>query len=235
VLLRAEGHDVLVDGGPEAGGVVRDLDEQDVGSLDAIFISHPHADHTDGVVDVLESLEVKTVIAPVTIGWGKGAEVVRAAQKARVPVKHASTGDVYRFGPDLEVEAISPEPGPAPEFAEELVHAFSLVLRARVSATTVLLPGDVGAEEEAKLLESDVRASVFVAPHHGSKDIDPRFVEAVEPRLTLVTVGADNRYGHPAPEAVKAYARHGRVYRTDRHGAVSLCVVESGLEVSTQR
>lgn len=235
VLLRAAGHDVLVDGGPDDGDVVSDLREQGVGVLDAVFVSHPHADHTQGVVDVLGSLEVGALIAPFTIGWGTGGDVVRAARAAGVPVVHTSSGDVHRFGPGLEVDVVFPDTLEVPLRTEEAVHANSLVLRASVGGADVLLPGDIGAEEERDILEADVASSILVAPHHGSKDLDPTFVDAVAPRIVLVTVGEHNRYGHPAPEALRAYAAHGRVFRTDRHGTVALCGTEDGVAVTTTK
>ncbi|MEX2538264.1 MAG: ComEC/Rec2 family competence protein [Actinomycetota bacterium] len=234
VLLRDEGHAVLVDGGPEAGGVTYDLEEVGVRRLDAVFVSHPHADHTEGVVRVLERLDVGRVMGPVTLPWRKGGDVVRSARKAGVPVIEVAAGEILTFG-RIRIEVVFPPPGPAPPYAEELVHSYSLVLRAELGRATVLLPGDVGAEEEEELLDDDVGAAIFVAAHHGSKDLDPAFVEAVDPLLTLVTVGANNRYGHPTPEAIEAYSRHGNVFRTDQDGSVSVCLAGENAEVTTAR
>jgi competence protein ComEC len=235
VLLRTDEVAVLVDGGPASGGVVSDLAAQGVDRLDAAFVSHPHADHTEGVVAVLDRLEVGRVLGPVTIGWRKGAEVVRAAERAKVPVSHVAAGEEFAFAADLRIEVLSPEAGPTPTFDEEQVHGHSLVLRARIGDATVLLPGDVGAAEEGRLVDADVAAAILVAPHHGSKDMDPRFFDAVDPELTVVTVGEHNRYGHPAPEAMREYTSHGSVVRTDEDGTISLCVVGEGVEVTTAR
>ncbi len=236
VLLRAGGHAVLVDGGPDDGRVVDDLDAHGVAHLDAVFISHPHADHVQGVVDVLERLDAGAIIAPVTLGWGSGAAVVAAAEDARVPVRHAAAGDAFDFGDALRIEVVHPQPVDEPPIHEENnVHAFSLVLRAEVEGASVLLPGDVGAEEEKELLDPEVvGSSILVAPHHGSKDLDPAFIEAVDPRVVLVTVGEDNRYGHPATEAMRAYDAHAAVFRTDTQGAIAVCAADGSLQVVTE-
>jgi competence protein ComEC len=162
--------------------------------------------------------------------------VVEASRGAGVAVDHAARGRTFTFSPGLEVEVLSPEPGPVPEEEDEdIVNAQSLVLLGRVGGVRVLLPGDIAAREQEELVGPAVRADVLVAPHHGSADIDPAFVEAVDPRATLVTVGADNRFGHPTSTALRAYALQGGVLRTDRQGTVAVCVGDGALEVTTER
>jgi len=100
----------------------------------------------------------------------------------------------------------------------------------------ILVPGDIRAVQQ-KSLENydDVSAPILIAPHHGSKDLDPDFPTAVAPRLTLITVGQPNPYGLPAPEAVRAYAARGPVFRTDQDGRVMVCLDCTGARVVKQR
>jgi competence protein ComEC len=225
---------VLIDGGPRDGNITAELERAGVGSIDALFLSHPHADHVDGFVDVLERLEVGRVVGPVTMGWGVGVRVMEAARAAGVPLQTTVAGDIFRFGTGITVEVISPADGPTPERSEETVNAYSLVLRVRAGSVDAILPGDVGAQTQAELTVADLQANVLVAPHHGSADVHPGFVEAVDPRLTVVTVG-ENRYGHPTQRALRLFQRHGRVLRTDRHGAVEVCSRPEAVEVTTGR
>lgn len=234
VVLRTGDRSILVDGGPHPGGVVGDLQDVGIDSLDALFVSHGDADHAQGAADVLGRLEVDEVIGPEALPQGEGAEVVRAARRADVPVVVAAAGDSFDFGEELRVDVLWPAPGEVPVIEGEDLNAYSLVLRAHIGDATMLLPGDIGADEGAELVSEDVASPVLVAPHHGSKDLDGGFVEAVAPRLTVVTVG-ENRYGHPTPEAMEAYARHGSIFRTDEDGRVSICFRDDGVEVVTER
>lgn len=235
VLLRDGPHAVLVDGGPQEGGVVESLRALGVDSLDAVFVSHPHADHTEGVEEVLAKMPVGAVVGPVILGWGVGAEVLEAAGEAGVEVREAADGDVFRIGPRIRLEVLAPDAGPAPnEEDPDAINAYSLVLRGTVDGVPTILPGDIGAREQSTLVDDHTAAIVLVAPHHGSADLDPGFVEAVGPRVTVVTVG-ENGYGHPTDVALGTYRRYGPVLRTDRNGSVGVCADDGSAEVVTQR
>jgi competence protein ComEC len=234
VLLKTNEHAVLVDTGPPDGGVVRALKALGVTGLDAVFVSHAHTDHALGAVDVLHELDVGRLFGPVTLFWGAGRQVLEAASEAQVAFAPVSAGDAFDAGP-LHIEVLWPPPGPAPAFSEDLVDPFSLVLRADLDGTNVLLPGDIRAEQQAKLIGEPIAAPVMIGVHHGSKNLDEAFVDTVEPRMTVITVGSPNPYGLPAPEAVRTYASHGPVFRTDQNGRVSVCLTDGRAEVLTER
>jgi competence protein ComEC len=234
VLLRSGGHAIVVDTGPEKGNVVGQLRAAGVDKLDAILITHSHIDHALGALDVLEKMNVGHLLGPLALHWASGADVIRAARGKGLRFEPLATGDSYDAG-DIHVDVLSPDDGELPPFDEELIDAKSLVVRATVDGVPVILPGDIRSPVQKALIRADVRAPILIAPHHGSKDLDAGFVEAVDPRLTLITVGAPNPYGLPAPEAVRAYASRGRVFRTDQDGRVTVCLNEQGAEVVVER
>jgi competence protein ComEC len=235
VLVRAHDHAVLMDGGPPGAGVVRQLGFLHVKRLDAIVASHPHRDHVEGFVDVLAHVRVGRVIGPVITGWGMGAKLVTAARRAHVPLQTAAAGDTFDAGP-IHLDVMAPEPGPAPDVEQpDLVNGYSLLVRATIGEVSVIAPGDLQAAEQSKVLESNLRAPILVAPHHGSANLDPEFVAAVAPRLVLVTVGAQNPYGLPSAKALAVFSRYGPVMRTDAQGTVTVCLHGGSAQVWTQK
>jgi competence protein ComEC len=111
-------------------------------------------------------------------------------------------------------------------------------LRATITGRRILLTGDAGPEEQADLVHSevDLRADVLKVPHHGSAHFDAAFLTAVGAREAVISVGADNDYGQPAPALLKTLQQLGmRIDRTDREGSVAITASAKELAVSTHR
>jgi len=113
----------------------------------------------------------------------------------------------------------------------------SLVLRLKYRNKTLLLPGDAEKQVEHAILEenrADLHADVLKVGHHGSKNSTTQeFLDAVAPRVAIISSGEDNPYGHPSPELLERLQASGaRVLRTDRDGAVHIVTDGERLEVS---
>ncbi len=133
-----------------------------------------------------------------------------------------AAGDRLRVGEAL-FEVLAPAPDRALAGTEP--NDLSLVVRVTVRNLRVLLTGDLGGEAESRLVRSgiDLTADVLKVPHHGSADADPEFLAATRARVALISVGADNTYGHPAPRLLKELAdARMRVHRTDRQGDLAI-------------
>jgi competence protein ComEC len=235
VLLHDGAHSVLVDTGPAAGGVVDQIRSTGVNAIDAVFVSHSHIDHALGAIDVMRRMKVGRLYGPAELVWQGGAQVISEARRDRIPFEAVSSGDLFDEG-TIHVDVMSPADRDLEPFSQDAIDANSLVLKATIAGVKVLLPGDIRALQQKQLEDhDDVSAPVLVAPHHGSKDLDPGFAAAVGERLTLITVGQPNPYGLPAPEAVRAYASHGPVFRTDEDGRVLVCLDGGAAQVVRQR
>jgi len=152
-------------------------------------------------------------------------QVRRWAAAADVPVSRTGLGDRVRVG-QVSWEVLGParviEAGSVPNNA-------SSVLLVRVQGVRLLLTGDIEPEGQRALLARGVLGPVDVlkVAHHGSAYQAPELLPVVRPRVALVSVGADNDYGHPAPGTLSGLRAAGAVVgRTDQDGM--LVVAGSG-------
>jgi competence protein ComEC len=194
------------------------------GPLAAFVLSHPHADHVGGGASVVEALRPGAFY---DAAFAAGSEVYRSALAAaaarRVPWHRVHPGDsivvdgvvVSFLGPDSSWTAHLTDPNLA-----------STIASVRFGAVRFLLVGDAERAEEQWLLShappGSLRADVLKVGHHGSRTSSGApFLDAVRPRLALVSVGAANGYGHPSPEVMADLAARGvEVLRTDRLGTI---------------
>lgn len=222
VLPTGPGEAVLVDAGPDVPAVDRCLDGLGIDRLPLVLLSHLDADHIGGLAGAFSGRDVGVVAtgalpraetrlpAVDSLVRGVGAERIRL-----LPGERRQVGAVT-----LEVLA----PDAARATAGE-ANDLSLVVRATARGVRVLLTGDVGAAAGSRLraARADLRADVLKVPHHGSADADAAFLTATGARVALISVGADNTYGHPARTVLDTLTRAGMaVYRTDREGDVAI-------------
>ncbi|GAA3459211.1 DNA internalization-related competence protein ComEC/Rec2 [Saccharothrix longispora] len=225
---------VLVDTGPDPGPVLSCLRRLGVRRVPLVVLSHLHADHVGGLAAVLAEREVGAVaVGPSRRPEWAWEEVRARARAAGVRVVELGVGQRVSW-PGLDLDVLGPRAGPVGK-TNTAVNDASLVLRATTPAGRVLLTGDVELAGQADLLGGhvDLRADVLKVPHHGSRYTSPAFLEAVRPRIALVSVGAGNRYGHPSGVLVDALARRGvLVLRTDRDGDTAVLTGPDGPRVA---
>ncbi|MDQ1664736.1 MAG: competence protein ComEC, partial [Actinomycetota bacterium] len=214
---------VVVDAGPDPRLVDRCLRRLGVRRVPVVVLSHLHADHVEGLPGVLRGRQVgEVVIGPYGEPAAEHARVLAWARSAQVPVRVADTGERMYVGP-LSWQVLWPTriiegDGSAPNNA-------SLVLLADDAGVRMLLTGDVEPPAQRALLARWGAGSVDVlkVAHHGSAYQSPELLPAVRPRVALISVGAQNDYGHPAPSTLRALQRWGvLVRRTDRDGTVAV-------------
>ncbi|KRE61592.1 ComEC/Rec2 family competence protein [Nostocoides sp. Soil756] len=234
VLRSGAGHAVLVDAGPDPPLVDGCLDRLGIATLDAVVLTHFHADHVDGLAGAFQGRSVRQLLTtPVREPQAGAAAVDRLAREHRVPVSTLRAGDALTLG-ELHAAVWSPgrriDDGSVPNNA-------SVVLAVRTGGVDALLLGDVEREAAHDLLlrlrRDPAMASVargfevVKTPHHGSSNLDDALMAAVRAPVGVISVGADNDYGHPAPAHLALLRRLGyAVYRTDQRGDVA--VVEAG-------
>jgi competence protein ComEC len=113
------------------------------------------------------------------------------------------------------------------------------VLRVEGAGFSLLLTGDVEEEGEEMLMSSagELESDILKIPHHGGfSEENDEFFSRVDPGIAVISVGAENPYGHPARDTIEALERRGcAVYRTDQCGDIVIRVVQGGYEVECER
>ncbi|WP_151191929.1 ComEC/Rec2 family competence protein, partial [Desulfotomaculum copahuensis] len=154
-----------------------------------------------------------------------------------VSVKPAAAGDRLRLDPALQIDVLGP-PRPLFQGTRSDANNNSVVIRISYGRQSILLTGDMEVEAQRALLETGAvpACTVLKMPHHGSRYFLPAFLEAARPAVTVISVGARNNFGQPAPETINLLEQTpARIYRTDLDGAVILTTGGKTWRVETGR
>ncbi|MBL8983929.1 MAG: MBL fold metallo-hydrolase, partial [Gemmatimonadetes bacterium] len=238
-LRTPRGRWVLVDAGPAWEGgdagqrIIAPYLRRFGGDVVHQLITHPHLDHFGGVPGLLSPLAVDSI-------WEGPAPAGSAYAEWRA--RERRPGGVLAAGDSLVIDGVVLRvlaPARAWGAAQSNPNEGSLVVRVDHGRQRWLLTGDAELGEETWLLghaPRELAASVLKVGHHGShSSTSPAFLDAVSPRVALVSVGRDNDYGHPSPGVLQRLDAHGaHVLRTDDEGTIVLSTDGLSLEVRTE-
>ena len=231
---------MLVDGGPDPERLLLELDARVPPwdrRIDLVVLTHPHEDHVAGLVRVLERYRVGRVFEPGMHGPGPGWDAWDAALRDRDGPPRATLAAGARLRLDeVTVTVLWPEAGVPVEPAStgRGINDTSIILLGEANGRRFLLTGDAEDDVDPRLVARGLpRIDVLKVAHHGSATAtSAALLEAARPAIALVSVGADNDYGHPAPSTLaRLHDAGARVYRTDLHGTVVVDLRVDGLAV----
>ena len=226
VLVRTGNYLTLVDCGgdsPDDPGDVAANYLQSLGrsDVDLLVVSHYHADHANGIPQLLRRIRVGEIVLPdVEEDAPLRQAITAAAAEKNIPVRFLPNDARYTLTEGQSVSIFAP--------MSEAGSANELGLTVLVSAgeTDVLITGDMEQEGERRLVRQIVLPDieVLVAGHHGSDTSStPELLEAVKPGLALISVGLDNKYGHPSWDTLVRLDQTGaKIYRTDLYGTIEV-------------
>ena len=224
------GHRIVVDGGPDPQRAAEILGaelpfwDRD---LDLIVITHPHSDHISGLNEILRRYNVGSVLE--RRQDFEGAEyavwydLVEAEGAAAI---EATPGMRLSFPDGVAVEVLGP-PTEMLKGTESDVDNGSVIVRVTHGDRSFIITGDLFGEGEAWLVKSGqtLSAEVLRVAHHGSRtSSSQQFLDAVDPDVAIISVGSNNRFGHPAPEVVdrlKAVVQGTQVFSTAESGSIT--------------
>ena len=230
ILLEApSGATMLVDGGPDPELTLRRLGANlpfFARRIDVLLLSHPHQDHVAGLVEVLERFRVRAIVhAGIPFPNPAYDRILADAARTRTTVAIARAGQAIALDPATSVEVLYPtEADAAAPLPEGDINNGSIVVLVRHGGFSALLTGDAEAPVEALLVGRRLVPPIDVLKvgHHGStSSTTPELTNAARPSLAVISSGAGNEYGHPAPETLATLAGTS-VVRTDLDGDVEV-------------
>ncbi len=228
VLRTPAGRWVVIDGGPrtpehDAGRrvVIPFLRRAGVGRLAVVVATHGDADHLGGLPAVIDAFRPGLVLEPgEPLGRPLYLEFLAAVEGAGAAWHPARAGD--RFEVDGVVfEVLSPD---SAWLALPMdVNEHGVVLRVTFGRVRLLFAADAGLPVEARLMGRAGPVEVLKVGHHGSRSAtSDAWLDELRPHEAVISVGARNHYGHPAPEVLERLRRHGiAVLRTDQAGTIT--------------
>lgn len=227
VLLISGDRTALIDCGgnkqENAGDIAADY-LQSVGErkLDVLILTHYHSDHTNGVLELLERLEVGTLLVPDVEPESELRELIlTGASKQATAVTYIT--NAYSFSMGDATFTVYPPMG------EDDVNEECLSILASAGSFDVLMTGDMGVSSEEQLVERGALPDIelLVVGHHGSKySTSETLLDAVKPETAVISVGY-NSYGHPTEETLGRLEENKiQIYRTDTVGTVTVKVRE---------
>jgi len=235
------GRQVLIDGGPdktvlaELNRVIPFYDR----TIDLVILTHPDADHLTGLIEVLNYYQIDSILSS---GFQKETAVYRkwrqiiSQKDIHLVLAQAGQRVIFPSGPVLEI--LWPE-RPLIDSLTRKANNASVVGRLVYEQAEILLTGDVEKEVEQYLVNqrprTELESDILKVAHHGSKTSSGQgFLEAVSPQAAVISVGRENRYGHPA-SAVLERLKNIFVYRTDQDGRVQVSTDGRQFRIETAR
>ncbi len=232
------GRRILIDGGPSPDLLLtalgRHLPFWDR-RIDILLLSHAHDDHLRALLPVLERYQVRQVlVGSVAAGTALAEQWQQSLQDRRIPlleVKQSLQIDCGD-GPMMQVLPYDVESGSAGTETW-------LVARLRWEDASFLFTGDLEADDLLRLSKAGwpLACTALKVPHHGSSQaLNDALLAAIQPRLAVISVGAENRYGHPAPGTLACLEAAGvRTLRTDEVGTTEVTTDGKGFVLQTEK
>jgi competence protein ComEC len=220
---------LLIDGGPDNTVLTKlsQLMPFYERSIDLVVLSHPHADHLNGLVEVFQRYEVKNLLLTgVKYQYSGYDKLLKVAREKGVKI-WVIDGNDFRIG-KVGLDIVYPKINLNGRGMEN-VNNSSVVFRLISGDFIALFSGDLEMEKEKELSGDQqlrLNADVLKAGHHGSKTSNTEiFLRRIEPRWAVISCGVGNKFNHPFAGTVENLQRIGAaIYRTDLDGTIAITV-----------
>ncbi|MCP4023614.1 MAG: DNA internalization-related competence protein ComEC/Rec2 [Desulfobacteraceae bacterium] len=197
--------------------------QKKIKSLDAVILSHPQADHMNGLAFIFDNFKVKAFIKNKDISSSKSyLRIMEAVNEKQVPVVIPANDNKPRLFGDVIIKFFN-----SPEKYYDNINENSLVCKLVYKSFSMLFCGDIMEQREKELgrkYGTQLRSTIILSPHHGSSTSNSKFfLEKVQPKSVIISCGWHNRYRFPKLTVLDRYNKlNSGIIRTDLNGAVMI-------------
>jgi len=211
---------VVIDVGPDPQLIDKCLKQFGITQVSILVLTHFHADHVEGLPGLLKGRTVGQVWVSPQIDPAFESERVQRWLKVipQIPVTAGLRTQILSNRGPINFHVLWPKLG-----AQDSPNNSSIVMQINSADFSLLAAGDIEPIAQSQLVQQLSQVDMYKVAHHGSRYQDLNFIKALSPRISIISVGKDNTYGHPAPQTIAALSRIGSaVYRTDQDGALAI-------------
>lgn len=219
------GYDILIDGGPDNKvlnelGKVMEINDHEI---NLIVLTHPHADHITGLIDILDRYKVDEI-------WESGVDYPSAiydAFKSKIKEKNISDIDVIAEEQkninNVQFKVIYPLSSLQNKTINNINNS-SVITKLNYNKFNALFLGDAEKDTQKQILNKLSTTTVVKVAHHGSiNGLFEDLYKITRPAIAIISVGVKNTYGHPAPSTIKLLQQYAiRIYRTDQNSTIEI-------------
>lgn len=242
-LISQGSQQILIDGGPSGASVCSQLSRHMPfwdRTIDLVVLTHPHADHLTGLLEVLQRYRVKQVLyAGIDYDSPQVSQWTTLISQKQIASSEARAGQHVTFG-NVSLQILNP-PVPLYSGTDSDMDNNGIVMRLTLGKVSFLFMADTRQETESQLisLRSLSASNVLKIGHHGSTtSSSAQFLNAVNPNAVVISVGKDNEFGHPNEDVLTRLndiAGRVNVYRTDLQGTIEFTTDGNSLRVVTSK
>ncbi|PMC82617.1 ComEC/Rec2 family competence protein [Anaerococcus hydrogenalis] len=236
VLIKSNDKTLLIDGGNRSNSsyYYNFIKNKNVKKIDYMIASHYDEDHIAGLISILENYEVSNVLCP---NYKKDTKIYKSfkksLKKSNANIVYPKKGDEFNIS-DANIQILWPN-----EYKKGVDNDNSIVVKLRYGNMSFLFPADASTNVEDQLIYSgfNLKSDVLMLGHHGSKySTSKQFLKEVDPKLAVISVGKNNRYGHPSSRVLKILNdKNIKILRTDKDGDISIKCDGKKIKITTKK
>ncbi|MDD2494349.1 MAG: ComEC/Rec2 family competence protein [Tissierellia bacterium] len=216
------GEEVLIDTGntDDADLVIDTINSLNIDKIEYLILTHPHEDHMGSASDIIKEIEIEKIYIPDIESDAKFYEDAKKVIKSQnIPIIKATAGLTIIDIPDLTFKVLAPNSMYYSEMNE-----YSIVSRLEYKNTSFLFTGDAESVSELEMVNKGyyLKSDLLHVGHHGGRtSSSKKFLDSVNPKYSIISVGKDNIYGHPHEETLKRLKAVGtEIYKINELGTI---------------